>query len=120
MTEPPCARAAAVRSALTSLPAPGSVIARDATMSPWAMPGRSRRFWLSVPKFNKYGATMSECVVKPVTPVASARAISSTTMMVCRKSPPPPPYSSGVLGSRMPAAPALRHRSRGTRPSCSH
>jgi len=48
----PC-RSARVRIAWRSDPAPGSVIAIAPTSSPLARRGRYRRFWSSVPWFNR-------------------------------------------------------------------
>ncbi|MCY1547362.1 hypothetical protein D9M68_834160 [compost metagenome] len=106
MTYSSPSRTAVVRTALRSLPVPGSVMAMDRISSPEQAPGSQRCFCSSLPLRAMYGAMTSECMPK-LAPDRPARAYSSLNTATWPKSPPPPPYSVGRVMPSRPSRPAF-------------
>ena len=89
---------------MVSVPASGSVTAKDTCRSPLAARGRKRRLRDSEPcSMIGWKPKMPMCTaLQPPMPAPEA-AISCSTMAASVTPSPPPPYSSGMVRPSQPA-----------------
>src|SRR5215207_2662362 len=120
-THPPPTRRARVRTAATSEPASGSVMASAPIASPRSAGTSQRRFCASLPKRQIGGVAIPVCAPIPAaSPPEPQRASSSANTASATWPSPPPPHWRSYFRPSQPAAASCPKTASGNAPAASH